>query len=86
MLGQSPLRSWSEPMLRVAFMLHYVRFVRRFVRHWPWLSPGEIVQMKNRTRYDTSKARRILGYEPRIRLTEGMAYTRAWLQDQGYLG
>ena len=85
MLGKAPLPVWPEVMLRVAYFLHHIRFVRRFVRHWPWLSPDEINQMKNQTRYDTSKARRILDYEPRVSLAEGMVYTRAWLKNQDYL-
>ncbi|GGN64334.1 putative oxidoreductase [Actinoplanes lobatus] len=33
--------------------------------------------------YSIQKARRLLGYQPRVDLTEGMARTGRWLRDQG---
>jgi nucleoside-diphosphate-sugar epimerase len=35
--------------------------------------------------YSIDKARRLLGYEPRVGLEEGMARTEAWLGDHGLL-
>lgn len=35
--------------------------------------------------FDISKARTMLGYEPRISLDEGMKLTEAWLREAGYL-
>jgi nucleoside-diphosphate-sugar epimerase len=35
--------------------------------------------------FDISKARRVLGYEPRVRLEEGLARTCAWYRAHGYL-
>lgn len=36
--------------------------------------------------YPMDKAKRLLGYEPRVSLDEGMARTEAWLRAEGYLG
>ncbi|MEZ5179603.1 MAG: NAD(P)-dependent oxidoreductase [Acidimicrobiales bacterium] len=36
--------------------------------------------------YSIAKARRVLGYEPRVDLDEGMARTEAWLREVGLLG
>ena len=36
--------------------------------------------------YSIEKARRILGYEPKVGLDEGMARTEAWLREHGLLG
>jgi dihydroflavonol-4-reductase len=35
--------------------------------------------------YDTSKARRLLGFAPRVRLDEGLPRTIAWYRQQGWL-
>jgi nucleoside-diphosphate-sugar epimerase len=35
--------------------------------------------------YSIEKARRLLGYEPRVALDEGMRRTEAWLREQGLL-
>lgn len=35
--------------------------------------------------FDISKARRVLGYEPKIRLEEGLARTAVWYRQHGYL-
>jgi nucleoside-diphosphate-sugar epimerase len=35
--------------------------------------------------YSIEKARRLLGYEPKVGLDEGMAATEAWLQEHGLL-
>lgn len=36
--------------------------------------------------FDISKARRILGYDPRVDLKEGLAKTAAWYQEKGLIG
>lgn len=35
--------------------------------------------------FDISKARRVLGYEPKVPLEEGLAHTAAWYRQHGYL-
>jgi nucleoside-diphosphate-sugar epimerase len=86
MLGKAPLPTWSANMLRLARVLQSIRFVRRLVRKWPRMSPDDIQQQLPATRYNISKARRVLGYVPRVSLPQGMATTRAWLEDQGFIG
>ena len=36
-------------------------------------------------KFDTSKARKILGYKPRISLEKGIGYTYSWYKKKGYL-
>ncbi len=40
---------------------------------------------KNNRAFDIGKARRMLGYRPRVPLAEGMARTVAWYREHGYL-
>ena len=35
--------------------------------------------------FDISKARRMLGYEPKVPLEEGLRRTGAWYRQHGYL-
>jgi nucleoside-diphosphate-sugar epimerase len=39
----------------------------------------------NRSVYPSAKARQLLGYRPRIDISQGMTLTEAWLRDEGYL-
>lgn len=48
-------------------------------------STSTIRMLAGHGRVSIDKARRIVGYEPRIDLTEGMARTEAWLRSEGYL-
>lgn len=49
------------------------------------ISPGKIgFFLKNRA-YDISKAKRILGYFPKVRLKEGLPVTIRWYRDHGFL-
>jgi len=38
-----------------------------------------------KTRFPTTKAETLLGYQPRVSLDEGMARAEAWLREEGYL-
>jgi nucleoside-diphosphate-sugar epimerase len=39
----------------------------------------------NRSVYPSAKAGQLLGYRPRIDISQGMTLTEAWLRDEGYL-
>jgi nucleoside-diphosphate-sugar epimerase len=48
-------------------------------------NPDTLKYLSRTGGYSIAKARDMLGYEPRIDLTEGMRRTEAWLRDNGYL-
>ncbi len=47
--------------------------------------PASIYMIAKPGGYSIEKARRLLGYEPRVGLDEGMRLTEAWLRANGYL-
>ena len=49
------------------------------------VNPTSTLYLARRGTYSIAKARRLLGYGPRIQLAEGMALTRDWLSNQGFL-
>ena len=48
-------------------------------------SPQTMLMLSKTERVSIDKARRLLGYEPRIDIAEGMRRTEAWLREQGLL-
>ena len=50
------------------------------------LGRGAIEMLSKTTTVSNAKAHRLLGWEPRIDLDEGMRRTEAWLRSQGILG
>ena len=53
---------------------------------YPKLNPGAITYLTRTGTYSIDKARRELGYEPKVDLAEGMRRTEAWLREEGLLG
>lgn len=49
----------------------------------PQVSPDAIAFLNRPYPYSIEKARKLLGYEPRVTLDEGMARTALWLQEAG---
>lgn len=49
-----------------------------------YLNRGSVAYLTRRGSYSIAKARRVLGYEPRVDLDEGMARTEQWLRANGY--
>jgi nucleoside-diphosphate-sugar epimerase len=49
------------------------------------INPAAVRYMTRRGTYSISRARRILGYEPRVDLEEGMRRSEAWLSESGLL-
>lgn len=47
------------------------------------VNPNAVRYLSRRGSYSIAKARRVLGYEPRVRLDEGMRRTEAWLREEG---
>jgi nucleoside-diphosphate-sugar epimerase len=48
------------------------------------VNPQSARYMSRRSTYSNAKARRLLGWEPRVGVEEGLAATMAWLTEQGY--
>jgi nucleoside-diphosphate-sugar epimerase len=46
------------------------------------VNPATIRYLTRRGTYSIEKARRELGYEPRVGLAEGMALTAKWLREE----
>jgi nucleoside-diphosphate-sugar epimerase len=51
----------------------------------PPLYPRRVEFFSKHRAFDISKARRVLGYEPRVSLSEGFARTAAWYRERGLL-
>ena len=49
------------------------------------VNPRAVAYIARRGTYSIAKARRLLGYEPRVSLEEGMARTERWLREEGLL-
>jgi nucleoside-diphosphate-sugar epimerase len=47
------------------------------------VNPSAVAYIARRGTYSIAKARRLLGYEPRVSLEEGMARTERWLRGEG---
>jgi nucleoside-diphosphate-sugar epimerase len=47
------------------------------------VNPRAVAYVARRGTYSIAKARRLLGYEPRVSLEEGMARTERWLREEG---
>jgi nucleoside-diphosphate-sugar epimerase len=83
MLGKRPPRTLPAPLLR-GFAWAFDRGSRALGRENE-LNPGAITYLARKGTYSIEKARRELGYEPKVDLAEGMRRTEAWLRDQGML-
>lgn len=73
----SSWRAWLE----VQWLRVYGTFTQRPRR----LQGMDLVLMRQRTEVRIEKARRLLGYAPRIPLEEGMRRCEKWLRQEGYL-
>ena len=67
--------------LQFQVMIWHFRATRRPMK-FDW---SDVQLMCNRTTFSIAKARKILGYQPKVDFDEGMARTARWLQEQGYL-
>lgn len=73
MLGKRPLRTAPAALLRPV------------IRLTPGLHPDSLIFMQRRAVYPNERARRLLGWEPRVTLDEGMRRTETWLREVGLL-
>ena len=61
------------------------RVLRGALAQYAPLNPWDIAKYARRGSLNTSKARTLLGYQPRISLQEGMHETEIWLRDQRFI-
>ncbi len=78
------------PVLRFPYWLFYYAAIaceKIFVPLGiePPLHVRRVRFFKNNRAFDISKAKRVLNYQPQVRLEDGMTKTAKWYQDNGYL-
>jgi nucleoside-diphosphate-sugar epimerase len=62
-----------------------LKIIRRLPARFAVFSSWEVAKYAHRGKLNVSKARRLLGYTPRLTLNEGMRETEIWLRDQRIL-
>jgi len=83
MLGHRRLRSGPAFLLKTG--LRIAAGCQRLVGKEPWVLPDSISYLTRRGTYSIAKARKHLGFEPRIDLPEGMQRTHQWLMAEGLI-
>jgi nucleoside-diphosphate-sugar epimerase len=91
--------AWDgQPVTTAEFFAHYTRMLGRrpvrtapaallrpLMRLTPSVHPDGLIFMQRRAVYPNERARRLLGWRPRVDLAEGMRRTEAWLRETGRL-
>ena len=83
MMGVTRMNSvslWAARMIAIAS-----EAVAHVTGGRPFVARQSIEFYSHRVVYDISKAKKLLGYEPRVSFAEGMARTRQWLAESGQL-
>jgi nucleoside-diphosphate-sugar epimerase len=83
MLGKQRVPAASTPVVAVA--ADAMDLVARLRRRESEINRNAVRYLSRTGTYSIEKARRLIGYEPRIDLDEGMRHTEAWLHEQGLL-
>ena len=83
MRGRGRIRTAPAPVLRVLFTV--VGALSHAVGKEPPATPEALRFLTRPGTYSIAKARRVLGYEPRVSIDEGMRRVEAWLRREGYL-
>jgi nucleoside-diphosphate-sugar epimerase len=83
MLGRGPIRALPTPLAAVVAGLAG-RALAALGRETE-VSREAMRMLARRGTYSIAKARRLLGYEPKVDLSEGMQRTERWLAEQGLL-
>jgi 2-alkyl-3-oxoalkanoate reductase len=91
--------AWDgRPVTTKEFFDHYARMLgrkgvptapapvlRALTRMTPGVNPDDLVFLMRRAVFPNTRAREVLGWEPRVRLEDGMARTETWLREVGLL-
>jgi 2-alkyl-3-oxoalkanoate reductase len=83
MLGKEKLPSVPYPVAWVAAL--WFEWQSKRTGKKALVNRAALRAIRSRNSFSIEKARRILGWSPRIALDEGMARTQAWLAQEGYL-
>ncbi len=83
MIGRDPLPRVS--LVRAKWMAYRSELSARIVGGTPALTSLEVRLWTQTGAFDIAKARRILGYAPRVSLNEGMKRTERWLRESGHI-
>lgn len=80
-----PVRIPHYPVLPVVAVGHIVEKVCRPFGITPPIFPRRVDWYRQNRAFDISRAKRELGYKPRVELDEGLRLTGAWYRRMGYL-
>jgi len=80
-----PVRIPHYPVLPVVIAGHVCEKLCKPFGITPPIFPRRVDWYRQNRAFDISRARRELGYEPRIQLDEGLRRTGAWYRQMGYL-
>lgn len=83
MSGRPELRSVPEWLGKIIAL--GMEMGSKFTGKPPKISREAIRYLTRQSRFSIEKARRELGYQPRISIEEGMKLTEQWLREAGYL-
>lgn len=75
----------SVPTWLVSLGLRLVGLWAALRREPPLVPPGALKFLTGQCRYRNDKAKRLLGWSPRVSLDEGMRRTEVWLRESGRL-
>jgi nucleoside-diphosphate-sugar epimerase len=80
-----PVRIPHYPVLPVVVLGHVTEKICRPFGITPPIFPRRVDWYRQNRAFDISRAKRELGYEPRIDLDQGLRLTGAWYRQMGYL-
>src|SRR3954471_6656757 len=80
-----PLRIPHYPVLPVVAIGHVVEKVCKPLGITPPIFPRRVDWYRQNRAFDITRARREIGYNPRIELDEGLRRTGIWYREMGYL-
>jgi nucleoside-diphosphate-sugar epimerase len=80
-----PVRIPHYPVLPVVAVGHVVEKICRPFGITPPIFPRRVDWYRQNRAFDIGRARRELGYQPRVELDEGLRLTGAWYRQMGYL-
>jgi nucleoside-diphosphate-sugar epimerase len=60
--------------------------IRQVLRLTPGLGPDDAQFLMRRALYPNERARKVLGWEPKVSLDEGLRRTEEWAREEGLLG
>ncbi len=83
MAGKPHMRSVPELLGKLVAL--GMEVTSKFTGKQPKITRQAVGFLTRRARFSIDKARRELGYQPRLSLKEGMRITEQWLRDEGHL-